>query len=223
MPAAIARPDGAGPYPAVVVLHGSHGFAREYVQLATDLSSGGIIAVAACWFSGGVGAGKSFITPIDCPAGPPMARAPDPSALQAVDTIVRAVHTLPGVRADRIGVFGHSRGGGAALHYAIAIDNVQAVALNSTGYPSDLANRVSDLKAPILMLHGNADSAADGGSPMSDVKMARHFEAALRRAGARVKAHYYATGRHNGIFADPQQYGDALQRMKSFFAGHLSE
>src|SRR5215207_856931 len=34
MLAAVARPSGAGPFPTVVVLHGSHGFAREYVHLA---------------------------------------------------------------------------------------------------------------------------------------------------------------------------------------------
>src|SRR5713226_8878316 len=36
MPAAVARPRGAGPFPTVVLLHGSHGFARQYVQLAQD-------------------------------------------------------------------------------------------------------------------------------------------------------------------------------------------
>lgn len=34
MPAAVARPAGAGPFPTVVLLHGTHGFAREYVELA---------------------------------------------------------------------------------------------------------------------------------------------------------------------------------------------
>ncbi|HTK86403.1 MAG TPA: hypothetical protein VL329_01665, partial [Nitrospiraceae bacterium] len=32
--AAIARPSGNGPFPSVLVLHGSHGFAQEYVRLA---------------------------------------------------------------------------------------------------------------------------------------------------------------------------------------------
>jgi dipeptidyl aminopeptidase/acylaminoacyl peptidase len=73
------------------------------------------------------------------------------------------------------------------------------------------------------MLHGTADSAADGGSPMTDVQMARTFEATLRRVRAPVEAKYYPGGRHNGIFADPQQYKDELQRIRSFFARHLHE
>ena len=52
MVAAVARPSGAGPFPVVLVLHGTHGFARQYVQLAQDLARAGFLAVAGCWFSG---------------------------------------------------------------------------------------------------------------------------------------------------------------------------
>lgn len=38
MLAAVARPSSAGPFPVVRVLHGTHGFARQYVQLAQDLA-----------------------------------------------------------------------------------------------------------------------------------------------------------------------------------------
>ena len=52
---AVARPGGAGPFPAVLLLHGTHGFAQQYVKLAEDLARGGLLAVAACWCSGGSG------------------------------------------------------------------------------------------------------------------------------------------------------------------------
>src|SRR5215468_279421 len=41
---AVARPAGGGPLPSVLLLHGSHGFAQEYVRLAQDLADGGILA-----------------------------------------------------------------------------------------------------------------------------------------------------------------------------------
>lgn len=72
MLAAVARPRGAGPFPTVVLLHGSHGFAQEYVRLAEDLAGGGVLAVAACWFRGSVGSGSRFVTPIGCPESPPI-------------------------------------------------------------------------------------------------------------------------------------------------------
>ena len=65
MLAAVAKPPGPGPFTTVVILHGSHGFAREYVQLATDLADHGMQAIAACWFSGSSGgAGSRLVKPI---------------------------------------------------------------------------------------------------------------------------------------------------------------
>ena len=39
--------------PAIVVLHGTHGFARQYVEIAHDLSvQTGYVVAAGCWFDG---------------------------------------------------------------------------------------------------------------------------------------------------------------------------
>src|SRR5215208_6027585 len=45
--AAVARPSGAGPFPTLIILHGTHGFAEEYVRLARDMARRGVLAVAA--------------------------------------------------------------------------------------------------------------------------------------------------------------------------------
>src|SRR5687768_13285445 len=72
MLAAVARPTGAGPFP-VVVLHGTHGFAPQYVQWARDLAHAGFLAVAGCWFSGGSGTSVTAVAPpIPCPEIPPL-------------------------------------------------------------------------------------------------------------------------------------------------------
>lgn len=151
-----------------------------------------------------------------------MPNASDPAALRIVDVIVNAVRTLPGVRANRIGLFGHSRGAGTALNYVSGTtSDVQAVVLNSGGYPSEVAARAREVKAPVLILHGVADGPADGGGPVTDVQMARQFEAALRRAGRPVEAKYYDGAGHNGIFANPSQYDDEVRRMTAFLVHHL--
>src|SRR5215470_6739524 len=113
---AVARPSGAGPFPSVLLLHGSHGFAQEYVRLARDLSGGGFLAVAACWFQGGGGAGSRFVTSIPCSDGPARPDATSPEAMRIVEALLQAVRTLPGARTDRVALFGHSRGGGATLN-----------------------------------------------------------------------------------------------------------
>src|SRR6266700_8452949 len=138
MLAAVARPGGAGPFPAVVILHGSHGFAQEYVRLAQDLAGGGVMAVAACWFRGSTGGGTRFVTPIDCPDAPPIPGPLSPEAMQTLDALVQAARTLPGARPDRIALFGHSRGSGPVLNYIARSDTVGAAVLNSAGYSSTL-------------------------------------------------------------------------------------
>ncbi len=220
MLAAVARPGGAGPFPTVVLLHGSHGFAQEYVRLAQDLAGGGVLAVAACWFRGSAGSGVRFVTPIGCPEAPPLTNASSPEAMQTLDTLVRAARTLPGARPDRIGLFGHSRGGGLILNYVLRAGNAQAAVLNSAGYPDSLSTQVT---APILILHGTADSPADGGVAVTNVQMARDFEAKLRSAGKPVEATYYEGGRHNDIFSSSTQYRDEVQRMLAFLLRNLRD
>ena len=148
--AAVARPPGPGPYSTVVVLHGSHGFAREYVQLASDLARSGLQAVAPCWFAGSSGgAGQRFVTPIACPKAPPISMASSPEALHTIDSIVQAVSQLPHTSPNRIVLFGHSRGGGAALNYILRNTGIYATVLDSTGYPPELA-------AVAAQVHGRA-------------------------------------------------------------------
>jgi len=177
----VARPSGRGPFPTVIIFHGTHGFAREYLDLARDLARRGVLAVTVCWFSGGAGEGRRFVTPLDCPAGtPPVAPAESDQALATVNSVVAAVRAMPDSRDDQIALFGHSRGGGAVRTYALRGGDVQAVIMNSAGYTP--APDLSHLNAAILILHGAADSPADGGGTLSAVGNARAFEAALRTA-----------------------------------------
>ena len=136
MRAAIARPSRTGPFPAVLVLHGTHGFARQYVEWANDLARGGFIVVAGCWFSGGGGAGASEVTPpIPCPEIPPLGSGDYPETVQFVDALVQATRALPDVRTDRLALVGHSRGAGeATLKYLLANGTAQAAVLHSSGY-----------------------------------------------------------------------------------------
>lgn len=222
MLAAVARPSGPGPHPVVVVLHGTHGFAREYVQWAQDLARGGFLAVAACWFSGGSGGGSGIVTPpIPCPEIPPLKRDAYPEAVRYIHAVVKAARLLPGVRPDRIGLVGHSRGGGETLQYLLAFGDVQAAVLHAAGHGYRPVARAAEFKVPMLLLHGTADGPADGGGANTQVALAREFEAALRRNGKPVEAHYYEGGGHNTFFTNATQHDDELKRMIAFLRRHL--
>jgi dienelactone hydrolase len=223
MLAAVAQPPGAGPFPVVVLLHGTHGFARQYVQWAQDLARGGFLTVAGCWFSGGSGAGSNVVTPILCPGIPPLKPDAYPEAVQYIEALVQTARALPAARRDRLALVGHSRGGGETLQYLLAVGNVQAVVLHSTGHGYRPASHATEFNVPILILHGTADGPADrgGGGVNTDVALARDFEAALRRSQKPVEAHYFEGGGHNTFFTNPTQYDDELTRMIEFLRRHL--
>jgi dienelactone hydrolase len=222
MLAAVARPRGAGPFPSVILLHGTHGFARQYVQWAQDLARAGFLAVAGCWFSGGSGAGSGFVSPpIPCPEAPPLTPGSFAEGIRTVDALVQATRALPGARPDRLALIGHSRGGGATLAYLLAIGNVQAAVLHSSGYAIKPATRAAQFDAPILILHGTADGPADGGSANTNVGMARDFELALRRSGKPIEAMYYEGGGHNSFFTNSTQHDDEVKRITEFLRRHL--
>src|SRR5262252_4170411 len=111
MLAAITHPTGSGRFPAMLILHGTHGFAQQYVDLAQEFARQGVVGIAACWFAGSRGAGTRFVTPIDCPGGPPLIEASSDAAQERIGALVVAIRKLSFVDPNRIGIFGHSRGG----------------------------------------------------------------------------------------------------------------
>ena len=104
------RPDGAGPFPAVVLMHGCHGVSDSNLQWAEWFRARGYVAlVVDSWTPRGIGNG--------CRPGP------DIPSTQRFDDAVGALRWLqarPYVDRRRIGIMGWSNGG----VFAIAVDKV---------------------------------------------------------------------------------------------------
>ena len=217
MRAAVARPPGAGPFPAVLILHGTHGFARQYVEWANDLARSGFIAVAACWFSGGGGAGVNEVTPIPCPEIPRLGAGEYPEAVRFVDALVQATQALPGARADRLALIGHSRGAGAVQQFILTGGHVQAAILHSSGYGLRPWTRAAEFNAPILIMHGTEDGFSDN----TRFVLAREFETSLRTNNKPVETAYCEGCGHSTFFTNPTQRGEELERMVEFLRRRL--
>lgn len=215
--AAVARPKGKGPFPALLIAHGSHGFAREYVFLAREISAQGFLVVAACWFRGGIPDGGDVSEAIDCPEAHPMPMGPSAEARATLSDLVAAVRMLPDVRADRVAIFGHSRGAGATVNYLEHGGDVRAAILNSSGYADDYITDVPRIRSSILMLHGEHDTNSD----FTRVERARRFEQSLRAAQVPVQSHYYPQGVHRGLFIDRAQHDDEVRRIVKFLEKEL--
>ncbi len=223
--AAVAIPNGKGPFPALIILHGTHGFAEEYVQMASTVAKNGIVGIAACWFAGHKGEGTRFIIPIDCDSGPPFIDVAGIDRFRisrhTIDSLIGAVKKNPIVQSEHLFLFGHSRGAGASLDYVLSHPGkVQGLILNSCGYPAEVIKRAKEIKASVLILHGTsdgaADGAADGGSAVTNIDMARQFEAALKTTNKNVETKYYEGSGHNAIFSDKPQREDSMKRIVDF-------
>jgi alpha-beta hydrolase superfamily lysophospholipase len=223
--AAIAIPAGKGPFPAIIILHGTHGFAQEYVNMAQEFAKNGIVGIAACWFAGRKGGGQKFITPIDFNDAPPLDDEGEDRfriARVTIDSLVGKVSTLPYVKKNQLALFGHSRGGGASLNYVLTHpDKVQVLILNSTGYPPELTKRASEVNVPVLMIHGTENNPTEGGSPLSNIEMARQFETALRTARKDVEVKYYEGSGHNALFSNREQFDETIKQVSTFLLKKL--
>lgn len=215
--AAISLPKGHGPFPAVLIVHGSHGFAREYLHLAREISTQGFIAIAACWFRGGIADGGDVSEPIDCPGARPIPMGPSDQARATLADLVDAARQLPDVRTDRIAIFGHSRGAGATVNYLEHGGDVRAAVLNSSGYADEYITNVTRIQARVLVLHGRQDTNSD----LTRIERAEQFGAAMRAARIPVETHFYPAGVHRGIFVDHAQHDDEVRRIVKFLRKEL--
>jgi dienelactone hydrolase len=213
--AAVAWPEGVGPAPILIVLHGTEGFRDEDALLAESFARGGFLTVAGCWFGGD-----------ECPRGPAF-RGVTPDATRHIRTLIGAAAGLARARADRVALFGHSRGGMLALLAASTGLEVQAVVVSSaqfvTGYTAHRSPRPVDvtplsllpgLRAPVLMLHAVGD-------PTSDVRDALAYEHAAHDAGKPLEAYYYDVGVHRLAF-EPAVRDDVIRRVVRFLRRHLA-
>jgi dienelactone hydrolase len=199
----------------VVFLHGDPGMTSKELTFAASFVRDGFVAFAACWYktrgryAGQVGQPSSVF---DCADAPEWVgnriEAPDAS-LEAptIASIVDAVRRLPGIRPGSVAVMGHSAGAHAAMEMASTGGRVEAVVSLAGGFDpgrrtrtgplggvrADLTPLVAGLRAPLLIVHGTADTTA----PVSE---ARAYEAAARANGKAVESIYVEGGSHTFLY-----------------------
>jgi dienelactone hydrolase len=212
---AILRPEGTGPFPVVVVLHSAGGLSRGNMSVAEDVARAGFLVVYGCWQAGNR---QNEGNRLCAEATPQADWAADPAAHSGKELIALA-RTLPGARADRIGLFGISRGGHAALWAASTGAGVQAVVADAPAHtpasnPSAKPlNVLAGLEAPLLMMHGTADQ-------LVPVEQSREYErAALALGKPLVVVYFEGVGHMVSLIKESQ--AEARQRAIAFLREHL--
>ena len=144
------EPAQAKPHPALIVLHGSGGASRYWLEhFSPAFAHFGIAAYAPHYFDK---TGTERATPTMIRDGKHFA-----AWLAAIKDAVSYVAARPLVDARRIGILGISLGGFLAMALAAEDTRVRAAIELSGGMPPGWEDRLSNATPPILVLHGEQD------------------------------------------------------------------
>lgn len=201
--AAVMRPQGSGPYPLVVWLHGGRGFHVGDVTQAARLTAYGLMVMVGCWqYTSGkpdLYGGQSFPT-VPC-------LEVNTAADSAVDALIAVAEQLPDARNGAIGIFGISSSGPVALGSAVTNPVIRVVVVDSTGQGP------SPVPVPVLMLGGTDDLQIP-------IEYQQSYEKTLRDSGTVVESHYYEGDGHGVTYFGPY-VDDALRRTADFFNRYI--
>lgn len=187
----LARPDGAGPHPAILVMHDARGLGDGTARRAQALADAGYVALAADLY----GNGAFFADPKQ--AGATVAPLmQEPSRLRA-RTIAgfEALRGLPQVDRGRIGVVGFCLGGRCALELARSGADLRAAVSLHGLLTTHAPAQAGSVKAKLLVLTGALDPYA----PPADIESLRQEMAA---AGVDHHVTLYSEGWHG--FSDEE-------------------
>lgn len=186
LPAYRAMPDGAGPFPIVLVCEEIFGV-HEYIKdICRRLAKAGYVAVAPELFARI--ADVSAMTDVQQIVREVVAKLPDAGVMADLDATAAWAAASSKGDAGRLAITGYCRGGRDVWLYAAHNPRLKAaVAWYGAvgGQKSDLKPRTAgeaapEIKAPLLGLYGGADT----GIPTADVERARD---AARAAGKTVE------------------------------------
>ena len=218
MPAYVARPAGAGPRPAVLVIQEAFGLNEHIKDVTRRVAGEGYVALAPDLFYRG-GKGRTAGYDQLPKALELMGSLKDDEIVADVASAIAHLEKDATVRRGRIGITGFCMGGRVSYLAACALPDkiTAAVPFYGGGIPID---RTPTLRAPVLAFFGDADPFI----PLDQVEKLR-TEAA--RLGKTVEIVVYPGAPH-GFFCNerdsyrPDAARDAWERTKTFFARHLA-
>ncbi len=223
LPGYFAKPQGAGPFPIVVVIEEIFGV-HEYIKdTCRRFAKAGYAAIAPELYArlGDL----SKMTDIGQIISQVISKAPDATVMSDLDKAV-AYAAAHGGAATRLGVTGFCRGGRNTWLYAAHNPNLKAAVAwygPVGGTPSDIQPKTAtdlaaDLKCPLLGLYGGKDT----GIKVEDVQAAA---AKAKAAGKTVEIVVYPDAPH-GFHADYRpsyrqaDAEDGWKRLLAWFKQH---
>ena len=209
-------PAGAGPFPALIVIHEYWGLNNWVKEQASKLADQGYEALAIDLYRGKVATDPDTAHQL-------MRGVPDDRAKRDLHAAFAYLQSQPTVKKDRIGAIGWCMGGGYALDVALQEPALAADVINYGHLATD-PDSLKKINAPILGLFG----AQDQGIPPADVNK---FAETLQKMGKKIDVKIYDDAGHafeNPDNKNPTGYrsddaADAWKRTVTFLADNLKK
>jgi carboxymethylenebutenolidase len=211
----LARPEGKGPFPAVVVIQEWWGLNDWVKDQARALAKEGYVALAVDLYRGKVAAQQEEAHQL-------MMGAPPDRILRDLKAALAFLRARAEVKKDRLGSIGWCMGGRWSLALAVEDPGLAAVVAYYGAPPTDAA-AIAKIKAPVL---GNFGADDKGPSP----DQVHSFEAAMKAAGKSIDVKIYEGAGHafanvNNPWGGYREAAakDAWARTIAFFAKYLKK
>ena len=208
----VAKPEGDGPFPVVMMIHEFFGLNESIISKADGLAAEGYLVVAPDTFRGST---TSWI-----PRAIYQVITTKPEQVNAdLDAVFAWLEAQPTVDSSRVAIVGFCYGGRTALVYSLH-NNKLAASVVFYGSPETDPAVLKNLPGPILGIFGGADQSIP-------VEKVTAFETALTQAGVQHEITVYPDQPHAfvqdmaGIRAGGAQ-GQAWAQMLKFLDAHIN-
>ncbi|MFN8640789.1 MAG: dienelactone hydrolase family protein [Candidatus Binatia bacterium] len=217
MSGCLARPDGEGKYPTVLVIMEAFGLNDHIKSVAARIAGEGYVALAPDMYY----REKDAVVGYDQlpEAIRLMTGLRDDTIVADVSAAVAYLQGLPFVQADRIGITGFCMGGRISFLSAATIPAIRAAAPFYGGGIGGLLDRAGDISCPLLLFFGDQD-------PFIPNEEVAAISKTLRDLNKRAEVKVYPGAPH-GFFCDQRDSyradaaKDAWSRLTAFLAQHL--
>lgn len=195
----VARPARRGPFPLLLLNHGYGSFSKDHMIQVARAASAGFAVLASDYRGQGESEGRQT-------------RDRDGSAAMARDVVngARAILGLPFVENTRIGMWGHSMGGGVSWNVLASDYGRQIRAYNqvSSGPPNGLDGALRGHQCLVRL--------TAGGEEQRLVEVMPRIAESLRELGISVESKVYEGYGHHGM-----KYQASLREALEFLRRHV--
>jgi carboxymethylenebutenolidase len=211
-PGYLAKPEGNGPFPGVVVIQEWWGLEEHIKDVARRFAAEGFVAIAPDLYHGHVA------TEPDDARKHAMAMQLD-VAMRDIQGAINHLKSMPEVAPKKVGVVGFCMGGSLTLRAATRSVDVGAAAPFYAGGLDGLYADIPNIQAPVFAAFG----ADDGGIPLEKVDKLRDL---LKEHGKQAEVKVYEGAPHS-FFNDtrdsyrPEASKDAFGKVLALFRSEL--